>query len=153
MGTSLAVTPLSEPTVASLPSCLREIVLHWNRLRGSSFAPPRKALDPLEIPRLLAHITLIEPRDGDYFYRLVGTHLAEVVEETGHFLSDGHFPEEAAKVGRAHLDFTCQTGQPCWYHGPLLMPHARYSRLTSVTLPMSEDGRNVSLLLVGCYCD
>jgi len=61
---------------------LRELYAYWQARRGARFAPARRDLDPLDLPRLLPHllltevVTQTEPNGGHqrrYRYRLAGT--------------------------------------------------------------------------------
>jgi hypothetical protein len=48
---------------------------YWNRVRGKCSTPTRSDVDPLDIPRLLPFVGLIERRPDGYFWRLVGTEI------------------------------------------------------------------------------
>lgn len=63
---------------------------HWRSLCGDQPMPPRSALDPLDVIKLLPHIVLVDVlRDPLQFrYRLVGTFVTGLAERdaTGRFL-------------------------------------------------------------------
>lgn len=65
---------------------------YWNSRRGVRRCPCRADLDPIEIPRLLPHIGLIDVIDGgkNFRYRLIGTEMNRVFghDFTGEHLDD-----------------------------------------------------------------
>ena len=71
---------------------LRDIFAYWQSQRGTRAMPARADIQPMEIPRLLRHVYLIDvlsdPRD--YRHRLVGTAIGERYgdERTGKLVSE-----------------------------------------------------------------
>jgi hypothetical protein len=65
--------PLKEPW--------RELYRYWRSKHAEGHPPARPDLDPItEVPRLVAHLMIIDSVGDDFVYRFVGT---EVVSQTG----------------------------------------------------------------------
>ena len=100
---------------------LRQAYEYWRRKAGARQLPSRLDIDPVEIPRLLPHIMLVDVMGADlYRYRLIGTEIATAmgVNATGRLvhemlLEDGYraagtllVEDERAALGRREQ--TCQ---------------------------------------------
>lgn len=74
---------------------LQELYRYWTALQRSDDLPSRSDLDPVDIPRLLPYILLVECHEAErrIKFRLVGTDVAFGSDPTGKFLQD------AAPVG------------------------------------------------------
>lgn len=53
----------------------RELFNYWNELRGTRSAPERRDIDPTRIRHALANTFILEANDGDFDFRLAGSHL------------------------------------------------------------------------------
>src|SRR5436853_6265212 len=77
---------------------LRQAYEYWRRKAGARPLPSRADIDPVEIPRLLPHIMLVDVMGAAlYRYRLIGTEIAAAmgVNATGRLfhemlLDDGY---------------------------------------------------------------
>jgi|GEM_PF-1579790 len=59
----------------------RRLFDHWSSWDGANGVPYRDQLDPANIPRLLQNVMLVEQlANGEFFYRVVGTHIVDAVE-------------------------------------------------------------------------
>ena len=71
---------------------IRAFYEYWHSKRRGNQIPLRTEIDPLDIPKLLRNIFLVDIFDGppvDYRYRLVGTEIVELDGEcTGMYLSE-----------------------------------------------------------------
>lgn len=56
----------------------RELFNYWNELRGTRSAPERRDIDPTRIRHALANTFILEAVDGDFRFRLAGSHLCSV---------------------------------------------------------------------------
>jgi len=131
---------------------LIEFCAYWHEKRGGKAMPARADLDPVEIPRLLPYIYLVNVhRDPlDFSYRLVG---ADVVANTrenysGRRLSQirdqgtqGVLADIYAKVA--------QDGQVSVERILYVTAGGNRKYYENVVAPLSEDGRTVTML-VGC---
>jgi hypothetical protein len=59
----------------------KELLVYWQAKHVDGRPPTRADIDPVtEVPRLVAHLMIIDAVEDDFVYRFVGT---EVVEQTG----------------------------------------------------------------------
>lgn len=56
----------------------RELFNYWNELRGTRSAPERRDIDPTRIRHALANTFILEAIEGDFRFRLAGSHLCSV---------------------------------------------------------------------------
>lgn len=124
---------------------------YWrSKCRGES--PPRRAdIDPLDFPRLLPHITLVEvvPDARRYVYRLVGTKEVEIRgrDPTGRSVIEGFFGPSLDDALHCY-DFVVATARPHYDDTPYITPDKRYSDDETLFLPLSDDGARVNRILV-----
>lgn len=131
---------------------LRELYAYWNAKRGDSFAPPRSAIDPAEIRRLLPLILLLDvigtpPR---FRVRLAGT---KVVEAYGREITGFHIDEldldKMDHVVLANLVEVVEKGCPSLAHREYTRNDGRHMKYERLVLPLSSDGVKVDKLLGG----
>lgn len=131
--------------------CHRTLYAHWLGLKGARTLPPRAALDPVAIPGVLPHIGLIDVIDGGrrYYYRLVGTRIAETVgaDFSRTYLDDSRDEQHRAFLGGLY-------GEVVAKRAPLYSEsHATYTGkghlwTKRLLLPFAHgDGRNVAVIL------
>ena len=81
--------------LARSSDAIKRMYGYWRSKCAGDRLPPRRAIDPVEIPRLLPHITIVEvvPDERRYVYRLVGTKEVEIRgrDPTGKSVLDGFF--------------------------------------------------------------
>ena len=114
--------------------------------------PPRRAdIDPLDFPRLLPFITLVEavPDERRYVYRLVGTHEVEMRgnDPTGKAVKDAFYAESADHT-ISFLDHVARTHAPALYRGTYQPTSTRTQTEDTIFLPLSHDGAAVNMILV-----
>ncbi|WP_428246084.1 PAS domain-containing protein [Ferrovibrio sp.] len=98
---------------APLDKCLPELRAlydYWRGKRQGRPFPARAEIEPLEIPRLLEHIGLIDVTgDGeDYHYRLVGTGIARAFGE------DPTGRQVGASTGGSYANVIRDACRRCW---------------------------------------
>jgi hypothetical protein len=143
---------IEDPTwLAGASSAVKAMYGYWkSKCRGD--APPRRAdIDPLEFPRLLPYITLVEvvADERRYVYRLVGTKEVEVRgrDPTGKSVIDGFFGPSLDDALRCY-DTVVATRLPFYDDVPYITPDRRYSDDETLFLPLSEDGEAVNRIMV-----
>ena len=114
--------------------------------------PPRRAdIDPLEFPRLLPNISIVEvvADERRYIYRLVGTKEVEVRgrDPTGQSVLDGFFGPSLEDALRCY-DTVVASRLPYYDDEPYVTPDRRYSDDETLFLPLSDDGDSVNRILV-----
>ncbi len=128
----------------------RELFDYWIRSAGARPMPARSDLDPLNIPKLLPNLGLIDVGtdfDGARF-RLAGTRLHEIYgrEITGKRLGEVFAGETASYWRRVHSRVV-ETGFPL--AGVVRGPAAGRDHILLywLRLPLSEDGETVDRIL------
>jgi len=113
--------------------------------------PSRADIDPIEIPKLLSGICLVDvvPDERRYVYRLVGTMDVTVrgQDPTGKPVAEACFapsPENALSC----YDTVVATKAPLLDTEPFVAPNGRYVLEETIFLPLSSDGINVNMVLV-----
>lgn len=137
--------------LARSSDAIRQIYRYWRSKCAHGRMPPRRAIDPVEIPRFLPQITIVEvvPDERRYVYRLVGTREVEIRgrDPTGRSVIDGFFgPSLEDALGC--YDRVVATRAPHYDDDPYVTPDGRYSDDETLFLPLSEDGETVSRILV-----
>jgi hypothetical protein len=123
---------------------------YWDEKRAARVMPRRRDLDPpLEIPRLLPHLLLVERADGRFRWRLAGT---AVVDAYGQELT-GRFIDEVISAARrqaAHRHYATvfETARPIFVRNRYTSRNATDFIVSRIILPLSaEDEEAVHLLL------
>jgi hypothetical protein len=128
---------------------------YWLETCGDRRMPMRSDIDPIIIPRaVLPGISVVEVVQDDrrYVYRLVGTGDVEVRgnDPTGKSVLEGFFgpsPEDAL----ACYDRVVASRAPLLDPMPFTTPSGEFVTEETLFLPLSEDGINVSKILVYSY--
>lgn len=129
---------------------LSELLAHWNSLCDGRAMPQRDDFDPVQVPRLLASICLVEVIDGgrDYFYRVAGSRLEEL---SGQKLQNKRFSEIVHTEARNSMQATCeacvQSARPVIIKNQMQKPGRDHLSITAIILPLSDDGETVNMIL------
>lgn len=133
---------------------LAEVLRIWRRLCGSRFAPSRREIEPLDFRPMLGRLAVIDvlpDRGGEarYRYRLMGTRLAaeDAFDLTGKQLCE-HPRTEQRPIVRAALDAAVESARPV-YREDDRQDGARCNTYARLVLPLSDDSRTVTGLLLG----
>jgi hypothetical protein len=143
---------LTQDTSAWCPP-VRQIYDYWQSLRHRHEGlPGRQYFDPLDIPRLMSLVWMVDVvRDAcaiRFRYRLLGTRQVQAMTRdfTGWWVDEAHpnfrehpYYQHFLKVAR---------GEVSWRKGrPGFHVHADYFEMERVMLPMARDGSNVDMML------
>jgi len=141
-----------------LETCLpnvAQIFHYWDARRGNRRMPCRADLDPVDIPRLLAGILLIDVEGVDddgigiYRYRVVGTREVQSRghDPTGRLVVEGYFAET---LQEAIATYELVRRDGCFLFEPLRFwsEDKHWVDEDSIALPLSEDGETVTQILV-----
>lgn len=130
---------------------VKAIYRYWVLKHQGDRLPRRADIDPLEFPRLLPHITMVEvvPDERRYVYRLVGTKDVEIrgQDPTGKSVLDGFFGPSVEDALHCY-DTVVTTRRPHYDDEPYVTLDRRYSDDETLFLPLSDDGENVNRILV-----
>jgi hypothetical protein len=131
---------------------LRDLLVYWLKLSGDRAIPSRNDFDPLDIPRLLPFLVLVDVLDDalDFRFRLTGTHFREFAgdEATGKMIGEVFPPDFCAEV-RTHWGNSIKQRQPLLGKGELWVSGRDFIRWEGIILPLSPDGATVNMLLGG----
>lgn len=133
---------------------LRDLYAYWLSMRGSRRIPPRAAFDPIQVPRLLPNLILldVEPDTGRLIVRVLGTRVASVygTDYTGRYLDEIYFGANTTSV----LDDygTCaRDGVPVLGERNFRNIRDVVYRMERLILPFSDDDRTVNKLISGLH--
>lgn len=131
---------------------LAELYAYWTAKRGARFAPARTEVDPVEIPRLLPHLMLIDvvDRGARFRYRLAGT----VIESRFGCSMVGRYVDELMRGrynGYIHgLYCELLTTRRALYSESAYGPDGNSPLYTRrLMLPLSSDGQTIDMVLAG----
>lgn len=144
--------PLQDPDwLARSSEPIKQLYRYWRSKFDGERLPKRSAIDPVEIPRFLSQLTIVEvvPDERRYVYRLVGTTEVEIRgrDPTGKSVLDGFFGPSLDDVLGCY-DTVVLTGRPLYDDEPYVTPDGRFSDDETLFLPLSEDGEHVNRILV-----
>jgi hypothetical protein len=126
---------------------------YWRRKAAGRPMPARADIDPIEIPRLLPDVMLVDALpDGRYRYRLIGTENARAhgINAAGRYL-DEVLPGPEYKKHVLGLYDECTHNRRALYSECLFLSPQRGSpeRHTKVLfMPLSDDGERVNIVFV-----
>ena len=145
---------LSDEAEAQLGETLRQAYDYWRSCwPAPTRLPGRQHLDPIEVPKLLPNLWLldVEGPPRRYRYRLVGTAVVTAMRGdcTGLSLDELLEGEVLAETLRV-MDRIVETGNPDWRRGlPLVHADRRFDQMERLLLPLASDGESIDMLL-GC---
>ncbi|MBT5109235.1 MAG: PAS domain-containing protein [Rhodospirillaceae bacterium] len=137
-----------DPAPEFLDGCAAEIskLFHyWNSLRNGRRMPARSDMDPLDIPRLLRYIQLIDVSLDplEFRYRLVGTRLVDRlgVELTG---------KQVGNIDSILDDYREVVSQQTYKYSQARLTNPKEDDKVEETvyLPFSDDGETVNIIMV-----
>lgn len=124
---------------------------YWRSKSRDGRLPRRADFDPVDIPRLLSHLTLVDVVDDArrYVYRLVGTKEVEIRgrDPTGRSVIDG-FLGPSVEDALSWYDRTVSERAPQYDNRPFVSTDGRWFGDATIFLPMSDDGARINLILV-----
>ena len=145
--------PVSDAPKTITDGLLQDALDYWRLKLAGNPMPRRSDIDPLDIPKLLPHVMLVEALpSGRYRYRLIGTENtdAQGVHATGHYL-DEILPGPEYKTHVLRLYDECvQSRRPLYSECLFISPQDRRPerQIKVIFLPLSEDGLRVHQILV-----
>ncbi|MGC2411407.1 MAG: PAS domain-containing protein [Stellaceae bacterium] len=137
---------------AAVDQRLHQIHNYWKSRCRNREMPSRRDIDPIDVPRLLPFIFLVDvlndPRD--FRFRLTGTHFRDFVgtEITGLMISEVFPPAFAAEVHH-HWSNCVDRRAPAVGSGKLWVAERSHVEWEGIVLPLSPDGENVNMLIGG----
>jgi hypothetical protein len=138
--------PFTDPRV-------EQAYLYWRDKAAGRAMPRRADIDPIEIPKLLPDVMLVErAEDGRYRYRLIGTEntRAHGVNATGRYLDEVLPGPDYATHVLALYDECVETRRAlyseCLFFSPARHQPERHTKV--LFMPLSTDGESVNMIFV-----
>jgi hypothetical protein len=128
----------------------QELMDYWLRLRADRRMPSRRDLDPLDIPKLLPGVLLLDVEHETHRlrFRLVGTRITELYgsDFTGQYLDNTFFGRHRDKVVDDY-EQVMREGIPhhCWME--FTNRDGLEFKMERLILPLSRDGCTVDKLI------
>lgn len=133
---------------------LQDFLSHWRQLSGDRTMPSRDDFRPIDVPQLLRCLWLadvVDDADGngiDFNLRVVGTMVEDIIGRSMSLKLVSELPDEDATWAiRNNLEQCRASGQAVFESGRLREDHKDYIGFASLTLPLSENGEQVTALL------
>jgi hypothetical protein len=130
---------------------VRAIADYWRSIHPAEGLPSRRHFDPVDVPKFLSNIGLIDVQESPrrFRVRLYGTALVSVMGEdyTGRWYDElfKNFEKTGQYVDFCHV---VDTGTPHWRRGALRIPIGKdFHFLERVHLPLANDGKTVDMIL------
>ena len=145
-------SPTFELPEAAAPR-IRALYDYWQKIHPEGGGlPGRRHLDPLDIPRLLPNIWMIDVRQQPlrFRFRLVGTEIVKFTgrDSTGMWLDQVYPDYEHTEAFAAHRECALKAHPVYRKGGVLSNPTRRFIEAERLYLPLADDGRTVDILLV-----
>lgn len=131
---------------------LQQLYEYWLSKFEDGKIPGRSDVDPLDFPKILPHICLIdvERTDGrlQFRFRLFGTHHQEFNQQdfTGKTIDEVFPPDAAAKVNAAYTHVV-ETAEPHYWREDLAFEGRKHIGYERLICPLASDGETVDMLI------
>lgn len=138
-----------------LPPCDRRLqALHryWRSIRPAAGGlPGRKHFDPLDVPKILPWLWLIDVQSAPlrFRYRLIGTVHVDIEgrNRTGQWLDEAH-PKFGNSAAHGQFVAVAERAQVAFYRGPpTYVVQKDYLSIERLIMPLAANGRDVDMLL------
>jgi len=142
------------PTVldpSQLTPRFQQALAYWQSKLSGRAMPSRRDIDPVDIPRLLPYLMLLDvlPEPLDFRYRLIGTEVRAVLAQdyTGRLLSE--LPGKGkGSVVWDNCEQVVLARAPITRSPPYVGPDRDLRRCKNLLLPLSENGSDVSMIVM-----
>jgi hypothetical protein len=132
---------------------LGDLVAYWDAKRAGRLAPPRSAIDPVEIPRHLPHLFMLDVIEAgsDFRFRLIGTEIVHGLgrDSTGRCFSElfENQPESLARL-RGRFALVVQEKRPSFSRGRIFWHAGKtHCPFAAVSVPLSDNDSTVNIIL------
>ena len=133
---------------------LRQVYAYWASKIVGGRLPSRASIDPVEIPRLLPYVFLVdvEPEPQRFRFRLIGTQICVWAgrDATGMYTDDPAYGPLAGAVTRQYAEVVARR-RALYSEQPAPRPERDFMFYDKVVLPLSADGVHINMLF--CAAD
>ncbi|PHQ70453.1 MAG: hypothetical protein COB93_05505 [Sneathiella sp.] len=133
---------------------LNDLVFYWKQIKKGQLMPLRQNFNPVDVPKCLRHIVLVDVQDGDpkYYIRLAGSSINPMYMKpiTGKYI-------EELSSGKDRADILAQYNHTVEHLIPTYMTGVKNTHVGNsvsyerIILPITSDGREADKLLVGLH--
>lgn len=141
----------SEAPATRKSDVIDRVLAYWHRLRGERAMPTRADLNPLDIPKLLSSVILMDVQHDplDFRYRLIGTEIDRICNRNYKGMRLSELPDKASPNPIwLHHQETVETRAPVCRDLSYVGPDGDVRRIAHCLMPFSSDGRTVDHILV-----
>jgi hypothetical protein len=129
---------------------LREVYGYWRSKIAGGRLPARTAIDPLDIPKLLPFIFLVDVEHDPlrFRFRLVGTQICTWAgrDMTGLYTDEPRYGERGPDVSQEYGEVVSRR-LPVYREQKAKRPERDFMFYQKLVLPLSTDGERVDMLL------
>jgi len=129
---------------------------YWASKRGGRSMPSPSDIDPIDIPKLLPGITLVDVTYEPlrFTYRLVGTRETRIrgYDPTGMLVVEGSVGGQVGLILEVYENIAL-TGQFAYFSEVNRIAENRWVPFETIYLPLGVDGRTVTRILVYAHVD
>ncbi|WP_340117735.1 PAS domain-containing protein [Pelagibius sp. 7325] len=126
---------------------------YWKSKKGDGLAPPRAAIDPIEMPQLLPRVMLVDvetaegSEEPDFRYRLSGTGIRTVHGYDPTRLRPTQLtPRIYGQLIDAHYRAAVAAREPL-AHVIVMITNMKQRSYARIILPLSNDGATINMLM------
>ena len=147
------LTDLSGKQPPVLHPRFQEMRRYLERVRPEGSLPGRQHIDPIDFPKLLPLINLVDvERSGEqrrFRFRLIGTAQTEMAgrDVTGMLVEKAVLPSQVRRI-IANMERAAETGMPVYDRFPMPHPDRQFIQSERMYFPLATDGKIVDLLLI-----
>lgn len=133
---------------------LQRLLEYWKSKTLGRKLPARRDIDPVEIPKIMPHLAILDIlRDPfDYRYRLTGTKFVEAIghDRTG-MRAREIFKGPALEQTVALIARLAERGVPLAFEGNMHWIDKSYRHFQALCLPLASDGETVDMAIMGLH--
>lgn len=132
-----------------MPSHHTELYRYWDTARGARAPPTRSDLDPTGIVKLLPFIGLIEHRQDGYYWRLVGTSIAQHMgtDVTGKRYGDGFSPAAFVAMTQTTFDAALEVEAPFFDELLYRSSKGSFHAVSRLICPLAADASHPPMVI------
>lgn len=142
-----------DPELALTKPATAKVYDYWRKCCAGGLMPARKSINPRDMKAFIGRVSLIEIRpkgqNVDYFVRLAGSQIEEVMGHiTGRYFGE-FLPPEVEARWRLVCDEIRRTGKPLRVAGRVAFQGKNWLQMEVFVGPLSDEKGEISMFLAG----